>query len=256
MYLPMGNHGIVSVTDTDVDAFDQSDVELASMLAASAETALDRLATERELERRNARLDEFASVVAHDLRNPLGISIGWLEIARRDHDSESLVRVQEGLDRMATMIEDLLAIARNGDEEAAPEPVNLATIVDACWRTVDTGEARLINETDRVVRADERRLKQLLENLFRNAVEHGGNDVTVMVGDAIEGFYVADNGPGIPTEFRAQVFEPGYSTNETGTGYGLSIVKRVADAHGWDVSVGSSASGGARFDVTDVDVVR
>jgi signal transduction histidine kinase len=84
-------------------------------------------------------------------------------------------------------------------------------------------------------------------------VEHTG--VTVTVGACDGGFYVADNGVGIPRDDREHVFETGYSTSNEGTGFGLSIVQEIANAHGWDVGVAGSADGGARFEITGVDVV-
>jgi signal transduction histidine kinase len=86
-------------------------------------------------------------------------------------------------------------------------------------------------------------------------VEHAGEDVTVTVGDLDGGFYVADDGPGIPESDRERVFETGYSTSDGGTGFGLEIVATVATAHGWDVRVTDAADGGARFEFTGVDVL-
>jgi signal transduction histidine kinase len=76
-----------------------------------------------------------------------------------------------------------------------------------CWTTVSAAEATLSVETDVVVPADRMRLKQLLENLFKNAVEHGGEGVTVRIGDHPDGFYVADDGSGIPEADRETVFD-------------------------------------------------
>lgn len=105
------------------------------------------------------------------------------------------------------------------------------------------------------VRADPSRLQQLVENLVRNAVEHGGDDVTVTIGetDDGDGFYIADDGTGIPETMRAQVFQNGFSTIADGTGFGLAIVKEIADAHGWTMEVTESQSGGARFEITGVE---
>jgi signal transduction histidine kinase len=95
-------------------------------------------------------------------------------------------------------------------------------------------------------------LRELLGNLFRNSVTHGGDDtgVSVTVGTLAEaeGFYVADDGPGIPPEERDSVFEHGYTTSDAGSGLGLTIVDRIASAHGWTVTVTDSAAGGARFE--------
>jgi signal transduction histidine kinase len=95
----------------------------------------------------------------------------------------------------------------------------------------------------------------VLENLFRNAIEHGRSDVTIRVGTLSDetGFYVEDDGPGIPSDTRDEVFEQGYSTADDGTGFGLSIVREIAEAHGWEISATDSAEGGARFEIRGVD---
>lgn len=92
----------------------------------------------------------------------------------------------------------------------------------------------------------------ILANLFRNAVEHGGDDVTVRVGALAPGtgFYVADGGAGLPETARDETFEFGYSTAEDGTGFGLAIVTEIAEAHGWEIHVTDSEEGGARFEIT------
>ncbi|SEH65214.1 PAS domain S-box-containing protein [Halopenitus malekzadehii] len=226
--------------------------------------------TEREtVKRANERLEEFASIVSHDLRNPLNVAMGHLELAREDCESPHLEAVQRAHDRMEALIEDLLTLARQGEAVAETDAVDLAAVVEACWETVETADATLVVADDRTVVADETRLRQLFENLIRNAVEHsstsprshacgdavehGGPDVTVTVGGLEDGFFVADDGPGIPDDDAAAVFEAGYSTNAEGTGFGLSIVQRIAEAHGWDVTVTSGSDGGARFEFTGVE---
>ncbi|WP_435061971.1 PAS domain S-box protein [Halobaculum sp. EA56] len=266
MLLPMGDHGTLSVGETEAGAFDATDEFLARILATAAETALDELAGERtlresrnELRRQNDRLEEFASVVSHDLRNPLNVADGHLELARRECDSEHLGAVERALDRMETLIEDLLTLAREGEADTDLEPVDVAGTVDACWGNVDTADASLVVDVGRPILADERRLKQLFENLVGNAVEHGGEDVTVTVGELAdgerEGFFVEDDGVGIPPDEREAVFEAGYSTGDRGTGFGLRIVRQVAESHGWDVRATESEEGGARFEVTGVTFV-
>jgi PAS domain S-box-containing protein len=207
---------------------------------------------QRELERKTERLDEFASIVSHDLRNPLSVAAGNLELARDDCESPHLESIERAHDRMRALIEELLTLAREGEAVTETETVNLATVVRECWEIVETAEASLTieTETDRTVVADKPRLKQLLENLIRNAVEHGGSTVDVTVGGLDNGFYIEDNGPGIPEDDAAAVFEAEYSTNDEGTGFGLSIVQRIAEAHGWTIHV--TNSGGARFEITGV----
>jgi signal transduction histidine kinase len=106
---------------------------------------------------------------------------------------------------------------------------------------------------DRPIRADRFQVMQLLENLYSNAVEHGGENVTVTVGELSDGFYVEDDACGIPEPERESVFEVGYSTSSNGTGLGLAIVKRAAESHDWNLRVTDGPEGGARFEVTDVE---
>jgi signal transduction histidine kinase/DNA-binding NarL/FixJ family response regulator len=214
----------------------------------------DRKRQEEKLARQNDRLEQFASIVSHDLRNPLTVAEGRLELAVETGDTEHLDAVARAHERMRVLIEDMLELAREEEDATDIESVEIAEMVDECWRNVDTAGATLVTDIGREMRADRNRLQQLLENLFRNAIEHGGDDVTVTVGDLPDGFYVADDGSGIPEGEREQVFETGYSTSETGTGFGLSIVRRIADAHGWEVTVTNSEDDGAQFEITGVDV--
>ena len=239
---------------------------------------------ERELERQNERLDAFASVVSHDLRSPLSVAAGRLELARGECDSDHLDAVANAHDRMEALVDDLLELARQGEPVGETEPVALRETLEACWDGVATADATLRVETDGRIRADPGRFRQLVENLYRNSVEHGstssrpkaddavehgstGNrtvsddsvehgsaDVTVTVGELDDGsgLYVEDDGPGIDPEDREAVFEAGYSTDSEGTGFGLSIVEEVAEAHGWTVAVTGGADGGARFELTGV----
>ena len=147
------------------------------------------------------------------------------------------------MDRTGTLIDDLLTLSREGREVTDPQPVDLPTINNGCWKTVETDGATLTVTADRSVRADRRRLEQAFENPFRNAVGHGGGDVTVTVGELDDGFYVADDGPGIPPGERDEAFEAGRSESANGTGFGLSIVKQVVTAHNWRLSVTDGATG-------------
>ena len=263
----------------------------------------------RRLERENERLDEFASVVSHDLRSPLTVIRGHAELASEQYDSEDIDAIVDAAERMESLVEDLLEAARQGKAVEETEPVRLAETVRNCRRTVETDGVSLRVETDAVVRADESRLKQLLENLLRNAIDHGStspasdsrqdavehgstssrpkaddagsedasepsvadapddaaeygratedDELEITVGDldGADGFYVEDDGVGVPPDERSQVFEAGYSGDEDSTGFGLSIVGEIAEVHGWDISLTESATGGARFEITGVERV-
>ncbi|ADB62201.1 multi-sensor signal transduction histidine kinase [Haloterrigena turkmenica DSM 5511] len=284
-----------------------------------------RRRSQRELERQNDRLEEFASVVSHDLRNPLNVARGTLELHAEDcpQSGESIERVRWSLQRMDDLIDRLLSLARHGRTIGEQTPISLSTSVHRAWNAVDTADATLECDVDTTIVADEGRLQALLENLFRNAVEHGstgspsqaqensvqhgstdsrpqaddgvehgstssqrgnraddtvehgptspdssteqdrsGVTVTVTVGpleaDAsddrpIRGFYVADDGSGLDSSVD-ELFEFGYTTAEDGTGFGLAIVEGIAEAHGWAVTARNGDDGGARFEISGVDV--
>ncbi|GAB6860535.1 GAF domain-containing protein [Haloplanus litoreus] len=313
-------YGLLSVYANRSNVFDASEREALTELGESVGHALDSMAArdklarrEEELAHQNEHLDEFASVVSHDLRNPLNVAQGNLELARETGAAEYLKRVGEALDRMNELIDDVLTLARNGRTVSEFTPVDLESVVEGAWNTTTTGAATLVVEDSLgVVQGDEQRLVQVFENLFRNSVEHGsagsrpqagdgvehgstgnrtksgdsvergpsdpgsgapegtaaagrdadvesftrgatsgeGGDaqLTVTVGRTDDGFYVADDGPGIPESERDRVFETGYSTDPDGTGFGLNIVRSIAEAHGWEVVVTESADGGARFE--------
>jgi signal transduction histidine kinase len=208
----------------------------------------------RKLERTNERLDRFASVVSHDLRNPLHVAKGNIVLAQNEHDSEQLATANNALDRMEALIDDLLTLAREGESILDLECISLSSVVDDSWAVIDSTDATLTIESELNFLADSGRLQQLLENLFRNAIEHEENTVTIRVGalSNAAGFYVADDGPGIPGGEREQVFESGYSTTESGTGFGLTIVEEIVDAHGWSINIAESATQGTQFEITGV----
>jgi len=208
-------------------------------------------------------VDQIASVISHELRNPLDVAKAHLTAARERGDEEHFEQLADAHDRMERIIQDVLTLARNENAITPSPEVELSTVASDAWVSVETEGASLMLEDDfPTIKADSNRLQRLFENLFRNSVEHarqsgdtntGGVDadtqLTVRVGTTDEsGFFVADNGTGIPREERDQVFKPGYTSSETGVGLGLAIVEQIAEAHGWTVSIASETSGGTRFE--------
>ncbi|OSP07896.1 PAS domain-containing sensor histidine kinase [Halorubrum ezzemoulense DSM 17463] len=225
-----------------------SDGEITRLVGVTRNVT-ERVERERQLRQQNERLGEFASVISHDLRSPLNVAQGRAALLAEQGESEHLDPLLQALDRMEAIVEDTLTLARQGDTISETESVSLTNLVGKCWATVDTGEAAIEIVDEMTLQADPDRLRHVFENLFRNGVEHGGSDVTVRVGRHNElGIYVEDNGPGIPVEKRDEVFEPGHSSAQGGTGFGLTIVKRIVEAHGWELSVADGTDGGARFE--------
>jgi PAS domain S-box-containing protein len=220
--------------------------------AGIARDVTDELHQRAQLRQQNERLDEFASVVSHDLRNPLNVAQGFLEVARETGDDEYLDRVEDALGRIDRLVDDVLSLARQGQTVGETSRVDLGRSIERAWETVATHDATITLADDLgSVTADGTRFSEAVENLFRNAVEHGGHDVAVTVGPLVDGrgFYVADDGPGIPPDRRTDVFGHGHTTSKTGTGFGLAIVRDIVEAHGWTIDATESRQGGARFEV-------
>ena len=213
---------------------------------------------QRALTETREGLDEFTSVVSHDLRNPLNVAQSSLHLL--DVDNEHVDRLDRSLSRMQAIIDDVVTLTRQGGPVEDATVVDFATKVEDAWRQIESDATlELVASEDRYLAADPDRLHELLANLLQNAVEHGrddtetGEQVTVTIGLLEDGFFVADDGPGISENDREAVFEPGYSTGRSGTGLGLSIVDAIVTAHDWEVSVEESESGGARFEIRGVD---
>ncbi|WP_458189064.1 PAS domain S-box protein [Haladaptatus sp. NG-WS-4] len=212
----------------------------------------ERRAREAELREQNERLDTFAGALAHELRNPLSIAQGYLALAWEDRDERAYEEVKTALDRMENMIDSLLIISRGGGSVDTTEPIDLHETAETAWQTVATAAATLVVDRSQQIYVDPDHLRLLFENLFRNAVEHGGEGVTVRVGVIDDGFYVEDDGPGISAETRQHVFEPGYSTSSVGMGVGLTLIRQLSKAYGWEYAITEGRDGGARFEFTDV----
>lgn len=223
-------------------------------------------------------VDQVSSVISHDLRNPLDVAKAHLRAAQETGDAEHFESVADAHDRMERIIRDVLTLTRDSAGVQPSEGVSIETAARDAWESIDTEQVELtVSESLPTVTADPDRLRRLFENLFRNSVEHGapadgtgdergagppaegrsnvpdgptGRSATVVVHPFEDGFYVADDGSGIPSKRRDIVFTPGYSTQSGGTGLGLAIVERIAEAHGWDLTLTTADSGGARFEIS------
>jgi signal transduction histidine kinase len=266
---------VLHVGSTEVTEVSEPERTLMEILARNVEAALDRAERERglkrrqaRLERQNERLERLSNTLSHDLRNPLQVARSHLELLDDAVQSGRIDDIERMLDRMDQLIDDAMSLARTDGDVGGTEPVSLTAVAEEACAGVETGTADVTVHEMATVQADRSRLLELFENLLRNAVEHGSpspesrgqqdtvegiRGVTVEIGPLEDGFYIADDGRGIPESEREAVFEYGYSTADDGTGFGLSIVREIAESHGWTVSVTGSEAGGARFEITGVE---
>lgn len=208
---------------------------------------------ERAFERYGERLERVATAVSHELRNPLNVAQSFTDLLGDQYDDSQIDRVERALSDINDIIDDVVALARKTDRVSDPSPVDFERMVKKAWSRVDTDEVTLDVDADLRIDAADDRLEELLCNLFENAVEHADSVETVTVGTTDDGFYVADDGDGIPDEYGDEVFDTGFSTGRGGTGLGLTLVREIAAAHGWTAELAESDAGGARFDVRGVE---
>lgn len=223
----------------------------------------ERNRQKQQLQREKEQLNVFASSISHDLRSPLQTAIGRAEMLPDDTEhKETLIN---SLDRIEELIADGLEMVRLGMDATDTERVSVPNLTTQCWEMLNTQDATLTIEREFAIQGDRSRIQQLFENLLGNALDHGGPAPSIRIGplekiqrttraeteNAYIGFYIEDDGPGIPSHRHEEIFTPG-KTFDDGTGYGLAIVQKIVDAHDWTITVRESSTGGARFEITGV----
>jgi len=216
-----------------------------------------------QLDANRDHVEEFVSIISHELRTPVQKANSGLDLIAADCDSKYIGDVKDTLERMEELLDELISIVKYGDTVDETSAIDLETIVSETWPNAPNASLEVESSLP-TVEAEESRLRQVFENLFRNAVEHGSGETHVWVGVTdhddssaatdTAAIYIADNGPGVPPAEREQVFEYGYTGAEDGTGLGLAIVDKIVAAFGWDIIVTGSRDGGARFELRDIPV--
>lgn len=255
LILSLGEHGFLLFGAAEPGDISEEHHTFARILAANTEAAIERADREvtlrrqrQELQRQNERLEEFTSVVSHDLRTPLAVASAATEQLSIENENLDVDKIENALERMDDIISKTLTLARSGQVTGETEPVDLSSLAMRCRHTVSASEMDLeIDDGLPTIEADPDRLQHVFENLYRNAVEHAGPEVTITVERTEDGFAVSDDGPGISEDEVERIFETGYSTTAEGTGFGLAIVKRIAEAHDWSIYVDKGPAGGAQF---------
>ena len=239
---------------------------------------------EQQLILKNEQLERLANVVSHDLQTPILTAQKLLTVLRMDlsdvsqDGNQSLDNLEAVHDRLAGFADNLPRLARESTDVEEPIEWELTTVANAAWGVVDTGSLSIEIESTRTFRGDPARVQQVFENLFHNTVKHATSwtepnktknenqqaitdlDVhevdhpatTVRVGAYPRGFFIEDDGPGIDPDLRAHVLEYGMSISGE-SGFGLAIVRSIVEAHGWEISVTESSTGGARFEIQTSD---
>lgn len=242
---------VVWLSVTAAPLWDECD-EVEHVIALVSDTTSQKQHT-KTLNATISKLEGFGSVLSHDLKNILQIAHGRLELARDTGEREHLDAVDQSIGRATTMVDELTTAMQAGSLVEEVSIVDSETVFNQAWRSQATADGTKEVEEGIRVRANEMALQRIFENLVRNTFEHGEDTATVRVGSLEHGFYVEDDGPGIPEDEREKVFEPGYTTKESGTGTGLVGIHQIALAHGWETEIREGSDSGARFEFTNVE---
>ena len=247
--VPVQSYGVLVTATLEQREFSDLEVDLLRILATSLSAAMVRVDREARLQRQNERLSEFTGYVSHDLRNPLSVAQGYIEQAIETGDIEVLDSVTRSHDRMQTLIDDMLLLARKGEIIDLMGPTRIHAVARRAWEGVESRDAELVIDGQAVVAADSPRLQQVFENLYRNSIEHGGPELTITVDCSDSRITIADDGYGFEDEPPSLDAE----TRESESGLGLAIVAKIVDAHGWEITAMDDDTGGSRFEITGME---
>ncbi|GAB7094548.1 hypothetical protein JCM30237_17010 [Halolamina litorea] len=229
---------------------------------------------------RERQLETLLTVLTHDIRNPLNVIEGYADLLATDLDhADEAARIRRAALRIAEITEATLSFSQSGALSTV-SPVRIEEVAREAWTRVDDAAASLTVVNPPTIHGDRRLLIQLFERLFQNSVEHGstgprtahgdntepggtngeappdpdaGGDPAITVGSLPDGFYVEDDGPGIPEEIREVAVVADFSTRGT-DGLGLAIVQSIVQAHGGTLTITDAVGGGARFEIRGIDV--
>lgn len=212
---------------------------------------------ERQLRAQQRRVDQFASYLRHDMRTPLQVAYGAIELAR-EGDDDALDTIERAHKRMVEVVEDLSGLS-GGDPSShfadeAYDAVGLGiksiypvSIVEDLWELHGPPEATLSLElpADTVAIAQSGSVRLLIENLLKNAIEHAGPDVTVRVGMTDDrGFFIEDDGPGMPADLATAISEHDVESTGDASGTGLLIVIDAIQELGWEIRATDAGDSG------------
>ncbi|MBX0295949.1 PAS domain-containing sensor histidine kinase [Haloarcula nitratireducens] len=252
--LPLGRHGALGMWPDD--PLDEFTLELANVLGATVEASLDRAQREQELrereaelERQNQRLEEFATMVSHDLRNPLQIAFGAADML--DAEDKHGERLYAALSQMNRLVDELLTLAREGEIAGERTPVEVASLAETAWNALDTGTATLELDDAGTVLADRDRLRELFENLFWVLLRQA-DGLTLRVGRLDDGLYIEQAGGDGSTEADPSATRP--LDTDDWTQYGRYIVSTIAEAYGWTVTSADTDGRYTRFEIRGMTV--
>jgi len=222
-----------------------------------------RLIRASELNSHLREMNLAAAGLAHETRNPLNIIRGMAQMLSKQPDltpgiQEKSLAIVNQTDKVTAQLNEFINYSR--PREVRRVRLSLPSAINEVVRTLgfDIEEKKLTVETSGdplFIEADEQLLRQVLFNLLLNAAQAAGLNghiqiVTRKAGPAGGVLEIRDDGPGVPTENRQEIFKPYFTTNQRGTGLGLAVVQQIVLAHGWEIVCLPNEPKGAIFRIS------
>ncbi|WP_235341060.1 two-component system sensor histidine kinase NtrB [Anoxybacillus thermarum] len=221
-------------------------------------TEIEKLTKRIHQSEKLALMGEMAAKAAHEIRNPLAVIHGFLafmneNLYERDREQYHIPLLLKEIDRINAIVEDMLLIAKPSApmlKETYMETI-VQDLLSLLQHTLEEKHIRVYVHLDRVLlKLDPKQMMQVLYNLLYNSIESIEEDGTICIySDVGETYnmYVYDSGKGIPQGMQATMFEPFMTTKPSGTGLGLTIVKRIVENHGGTIALHNSSEQGTTF---------
>jgi signal transduction histidine kinase len=271
--------GVLEVVNKKEGDFTDADCSLIETLAASGAIAIDNahlVETLRqqtaELQARNEDLNAFAHTVAHDLKTPLGVIVGYADVLieelaealREGEDARYYLQsIARNGRKMGNIIGELLLLAEIRRTEVRQERLDMANVVSEALQRLaflseEKGAEIVVPDTWPSAMGYSPWIEEVWANYLSNGIKYGGQPPHLELGateqdDGFVCFWVRDNGPGISPEDQSRLFTPFTQLEQvraTGHGLGLSIVRRIVEKLGGEVSVESEVGAGSKFSFT------
>ncbi|WP_339103946.1 PAS domain-containing protein [Haloterrigena salinisoli] len=282
---PIGTHGVLMTGSLEPHQFDETDVDLISTLVENTRAALDRADREQvlrertaELERQTERLESVANVLSSDLKGQLSTVADALQSEpggdAGTHEEWEFPLAEDSveatLDRAEGLVDDVREFARNASTVGTRSRICLESAIDEALERSRLDYDSVVVEEPATLRADTDRFVHLLKTAFNDAAARADSEVTIQVGlvgfengERSRGFFLLDDAAEIPPAAHERVLDPttdpDVAETEDGVatdGLGLALVRAIAEAHDWELSIDNGENGGTRLEVRDVTTLE
>ena len=244
-------YGVLDVQSSEEDGISQEERMMLDMLAAQVGATIESLKYQKELEASRNLQELMLHIVSHDLKNPLAVISGYIELLKEEYNPEFLEEMQNALERASKIIERARLFSKLDMKKIKQEKkeMHLRDIIERAYELIKEKypEGRVEVEGDARISLYPI-IEEVFVNLLDNAFKYGANEVRIKIekGENVR-IEVVDNGSGIPDKQKEIIFEAFEKLSKKGSGLGLAIVKKVVELHNGEIWVEDNEPKGSKF---------